>query len=70
MQIKVQQNMATRGSYMYMYMVKFSGASLKKKNPLQLSQNIDGFRQNILKPMYSLGIKRVKIKIVSNGFFY
>ena len=43
-QIKVQQWMTTKGSYVHKPMVEFSGAS--QKCFLQFSQNIDGFRQN------------------------
>ena len=44
-QIKVQQWMATRGSYVHKLMVNILGAS-SKFIFLQFSQNIDGFRQN------------------------
>ena len=44
-QIKVQQSMATRGSYVHNPVVKLSGAS-QNVSFMQFSQNIDGFRQS------------------------
>ena len=47
MQIKVQQFMATRGSYGHNSMVEFTGHP-ENVSFTQFSQNIDGFRQNDL----------------------
>ena len=45
MQTKVQQNMATRRSYVHNYMVHFWGHP-ENVSFTQFSQNINGFRQN------------------------
>ena len=44
-QIKVQQNIATRGRYVHNSMVRFRGHP-ENVSFMQFSQNIDGFRQN------------------------